>query len=132
MVKNNYIDDIEKAIRGEVRPIEAFNASLALLNFKAVEIKIYGLLLKTSLTIKEIEEQLDISERSIRTHIKKLEEGGLIIKRVEQGNRLHYVYQSVQVKDAWKNVEKKINTMVADIANIIESSDVLRRDGTRD
>jgi predicted transcriptional regulator len=132
VVRNIYIDDIEKAIRGEVRPIEAFNASLALLNFKTVEVKIYDLLLKTSLTIKEIEQQLDISERSIRTHIKKLEEEELIIKRVEQGNRLHYVYQSIQIRDAWKKVEKKINSMVGDIAKVIESSDVPPCDGTRD
>lgn len=132
MAKNTYIDDIEKAIRGEVNPIEAFNASLALLNFKTIEVKIYDLLLKTSLTIKEIEQQLDVSDRSIRMHIKRLEEEGLIIKTVEQGNRLRYVYRSVQINEAWEKVERKINKMVGDIAKVIESSSVTPRDNMRD
>jgi len=122
VAQDKHMDDIEKAIRGESNPIEAFNASLALLDFKTVEVKIYDLLLKTSMTIKEIQDQLDISERSIRMHIKKLEEEGLIIKKVEQGTRLRYVYQSVQVQEAWEKVQQKINKMLADISKVIDSA----------
>ena len=113
--------DIEKTLRKKGKPVEVFNSILAFLNFKAMEVGIYNLLLKTSLTIKEMEQQLDISERSIRTHIRRLEEEGLIIKRVEQGKRLRYVYQSVQIHEAWEKVEAKINKIIGDIAKVIES-----------
>ncbi|MFA5314020.1 MAG: winged helix-turn-helix domain-containing protein [Methanomassiliicoccales archaeon] len=132
MARNRYFDDIEKAIRGEVNPIDAFNASLALLNFKTVEVKIYDLLLKTSLTIKEIQGQLDVSERSIRMHIKKLEEEGLITKKVEQGTRLRYVYQSVQIQEAWEKVEEKINRMLDDISKVIETAGPASRNGAKE
>ena len=129
VVKGSYIDDIEKALRREAKPVEVFNAILAFLNFKVVEVRIYNLLLKTSLTIKEIEQRLDISERSIRKHIRRLEEEGLITKRVEQGTRLRYVYQSVQIQEAWEKVEDKINKIIGDIAKSIESSSATPQDG---
>lgn len=121
MAKGSYISDIEKAIRREREPVEIFNVILAFLNFKNLEVRIYNLLLKTSLTIKEIEQQLGVSERSIRKHIRRLEEEGLITKRVEQGTRLRYVYQSVQIQEAWKKVEGKIKKIVGEIARVIKS-----------
>ena len=121
MAKGIYIGDIEKALSREGEPVEIFNAILAFLNFKRLEVRIYNLLLKTSLTIKEIEEQLGVSERSIRKYIRRLEEEGLITKRVEQGTRLRYIYQSVQIQEAWKKVEAKINKIVGDIAKLVKS-----------
>ncbi len=127
MVKGRYIDDVEKTLSREGKPVEVFNAILAFLNFKTVEVKIYNLLLKTSLTIKEMEQQLDISERSIRKYIRRLEEEGLITKRVEQGTRLRYVYESVQIQEAWEKVEDKINKIIGDITKVIESSSATHR-----
>ena len=127
VVKSSYIDDIEKALNNKGKPVEVFNAILTFLNFKTVEIRIYNLLLKTSLTIKQIEQQLDISERSIRKYIRRLEEEGFITKRVEEGTRLRYVYQSVQIQEAWEKVEDKINKIISDIANVIESSSATHR-----
>ena len=127
VVKGSYIDEIEKVLSKEGKPIDVFNAILTFLNFKTVEVRIYNLLLKTSLTIKEIERQLDISERSIRKYIRRLEEEGLITKRVEEGTRLRYVYQSVQIQEAWEKVEDKINKIIGDIAKVIESSSATHR-----
>lgn len=126
MVKSNYIGDIEKALHRKGKPIEVFNVVLEFLNLSNVEVKIYGLLLKTSFTIKELEEQLDISERSIRKYIKRLEEEGLVTKEVEQGTRLKYVYRSVQIQEAWEKIEDKINKMIDDIATVIEASKATR------
>ncbi len=66
MAKRSYIADLEKSLEGGRKPIELLNAILGFLNFKPVEIKIYNLLLNSSLTIKQIEDQLDLSERTIR------------------------------------------------------------------
>jgi predicted transcriptional regulator len=126
MAKGNYIGDIENALNRNGKPIEVFNVVLEFLNLSTVEVKIYDLLLKTSFTIKEIEEQMDISERSIRKYIKRLEEEGLVTKRVEQGTRLKYVYQSVQIQEAWEKIEDKINNMIDDITKVIESSKATR------
>jgi predicted transcriptional regulator len=126
MGKRNNIGDIEKALNRKDRPIEVFNVVLEFLNLSTVEIRIYNLLLKTSYTINELEKQLDISERSIRKYIKRLEEEGLITKRVEQGTRLKYVYQSVQIQEAWVKIEDKIDKIIGDIAKVIESSKATR------
>lgn len=103
-------------------PIETFSLVLSFFNFETMEIKLYNLLLNASLTIKEIEEQLDVSERSIRKHIKRLEEEGLITKTVEQGNRLKYVYRSISLPEAWKKVKANINKIIDEIGVVMESS----------
>jgi len=115
MVKRNYVEDIEKALCEKKKPIELLNVIFTFLNFKSVEIKIYNLLLKTSLTIKQIEEQLNISERTIRKHIKRLDKEGFIVKRVEQGKRLKYVYMAIPVQEAWGKVKDKIGNILNDI-----------------
>jgi len=55
MTKRNYIADIEKALKEGRKPIELLNVILGFLNFKPIEIKIYNLLLTSSLTIKQIQ-----------------------------------------------------------------------------
>ena len=120
MVKRNYVEDIEKALNERKKPVELLSIIFTFLNFKSVEIKIYNLLLKTSLTIKQIEKQLNISERTIRKYIKRLDEEGFIIRKVEQGKRLKYVYRAVPVQDAWKNVKDKIQKILGDITKVLE------------
>ena len=125
MVKRNYIEDIEKALSKKEKPVELLNVIFTFLNFKSVEIKMYNLLQKTSLTIKEIEQQLNISERTIRKYIKRLDEEGFIIKKVEQGKRLKYVYRSVPVQEAWEKVKDKIEKILSDITKVLETKTVL-------
>lgn len=122
MGKGIYINDLKKVLSEKSDPVETFNIILSFFNFEAMEIRVYNQLLNASLTIKEIQEQLDISERSIRKYIKRLEEEGLITKQVEQGKRLKYVYRSVQIEEAWKKVEGNINRIIDEIANVMESS----------
>ena len=125
MVKRNYIEDIEKVLNKKEKPVELLNVIFGFLNFKSVEIKIYNLLLKTSLTIKQIEQQLNISERTIRKYIKRLDEEGFIIKKVEQGKRLKYVYMALPIQEAWKKVKDKIEKILGDITKVLEMKTML-------
>ena len=120
MVKRNYVEDIEKALNERKKPVELLNIIFTFLNLKSVEIKIYNLLLKTSLTIKQIEKQLNISERTIRKYIKRLDEEGFIIRTVEQGKRLKYVYRAVPVQEAWENVKDKVENILEDITKVLK------------
>ena len=125
MVKRNYIEDIEKALSKKEKPVELLNVIFTFLNFKSVEIRIYNLLLKTAMTIKQIEQQLNISERTIRKYIKRLDEEGFIIKKVEQSKRLKYVYRSVPVQEAWGKVKDKIEKILSDITKVLETKTML-------
>ena len=120
MAKRNYIADIEKILKGRKKPIELLNVILSFLNFKPIEIKIYNTLLKSSLTIKQIEKQLNLSERTIRKYIKRLEQEGFINKKVKQGKRLKYIYNAVTIQEAWKNVRNKIQKILEEITKTLE------------
>ena len=120
MVKRNCIADIEKILKEGKDPVEVLNVILRFLNFKPTEIKIYNILLKSSLTIKQIEKQLNLSERTIRKYIKRLEQEGFINKRVKQGKRLKYIYNAVPIQEAWKNVKNKIQKNLEEITKTLE------------
>ncbi len=124
MIKGNYIADIENVLEGRKKPIELLNIILGFLNFQKTEIKIYNLLLKSSLTIKQIERQLNLSERTIRKYIKKLNQDGFISRKVEQGRRLKYVYKAVPVQETWKRVKDKIQKTLDGITKILEAKAV--------
>ena len=124
MAKRNYIEDIENVLEGRKKPIELLNIILGFLNFKTAEIKIYNLLLKSSLTIKQIERQLNLSERTIRKYIKKLDQDGFITRKVEQGKRLKYIYMAVPVQETWKKVKDKIQKILDEISKVLETKAV--------
>jgi predicted transcriptional regulator len=124
MIKRNYIADIENALKGGKDPVELLSIILSFLNFKTAEIKIYNVLLKSSLTIKQIEKQLNLSERTIRKYIKKLIQEGFITRKVEQGKRLKYVYMAVPVQEVWKKVKNKIQEILHEITKVLEKNSV--------
>jgi len=125
MVKREYIADIEKVLKERKKPIELLNVILGFLDFKSVEIKIYNLLLKTSLTIKQIEKQLNLSERTIRKCIKRLDQEGFIIKKVKEDKRLKYLYTAVPVQKAWEKVKEKIQRILDEITKVLETKHAL-------
>ena len=125
MIKRNYIADIEKALKEGKKPVELLNVILGFLNFKPMEIKIYNLLLNSSLTIKQIENLLNLSERTIRKYIQRLDQEGFIIKTVEEGKRLKYVYTAVPVREAWKKVKGKIQEILDEITRVLEIKAIL-------
>ncbi|MCD6146636.1 MAG: HTH domain-containing protein [Thermoplasmata archaeon] len=121
MVKRDYIADIEKSLKEGKKPIEVLNVILGFLNFKSVEIRIYNILLKKPLTIKQLEEHLNLSERTIRKYIKRLDSEGFITKKVEQGKRLRYVYSAVPIRETWEKVKDKIERILIDITKVLET-----------
>jgi len=121
MVKNA-VSEIEKALKQRKKPVELLNLIFAFLNFKKAEVKIYNLLLKKSLTIKEMEEQLGISERTIRKYLKKLHEEGFIQRKVDESERLRYIYRAVSLQEAWKLVRKRIENIMDEISRVIAKS----------
>ncbi len=121
MVKRDYIADIEKSLKEGKKPIEVLNVILGFLNFKSVEIRIYNILLKKPLTIKQLEEYLNLSERTIRKYIKRLDREGFITKKVEQGKRLRYVYSAVPIRETWEKVKDKIERILIDITKVLET-----------
>ncbi len=121
MVKGNYIIDLERAIKEGKKTTDILNMILSYLDFKPAEIKIYDLLLRKPHTIKQIEEQLKISERTIRKHIDQLDRDGLITKSVEQGKRLKYVYSAVPPVEVWRRLQEKIQCTFNEITKVLES-----------
>ncbi len=121
MVKNA-VSEIEKALKQRKKPVELLNLIFAFLNFKKAEVKIYNLLLKKSLTIKEMEKQLGISERTIRKYLKKLHEEGFIQRKVDESERLRYIYRAVSLQEAWKLVRKRIENIMDEISQVIAKS----------
>jgi len=121
MVKNNYVLDIELALKEGKLPSDLLGMILTFLDFKSAEIRIYNLLLKNSLTIKDIEEKLGISERTIRKYIDRLDKNGLITKKVEQGKRLRYVYAAVAPREVWNKLENRIQRMLGEVTKVLES-----------
>ena len=77
------------------------------------------------MTIKQIEKQLNLSERTIRKYIKRLEQEGFINKRVKQDKRLKYIYNAVPIQEAWKNVKNKIQKILEEITKTLEKKAVL-------
>ncbi len=121
MVKNA-VSEIEKALKQRKKPVELLNLIFAFLNFKKAEVKIYNLLLKKSLTIKEMEKQLGISERTIRKYLKKLHEEGFIQRKVDESERLRYIYRAVSLQEAWKLVRRRIENIMDEISQVIAKS----------
>ncbi len=121
MVKNA-VSEIEKALKQRKKPVELLNLIFAFLNFKKAEVKIYNLLLKKSLTIKEMEKQLGISERTIRKYLKKLHEEGFIQRKVDESERLRYIYKAVSLQEAWKLVRRRIENIMDEISQVIAKS----------
>lgn len=120
MAKRSAIVDIEKSLEEGKKPIELLNAILSFLNFKPIEIRIYDLLLNSSLTIKQIEDRINLSERTIRKYIRGLDQKGFIIKKVEQGKRLKYVYSAVPIREAWKKVKGKVQGILDEVTKVLE------------
>ena len=125
MIKKNYIEDMQNALEGRKNPIELLNIILVFFNFKTTEIKIYNLLLKSPSTIKQIEKQLNLSERTIRKYIKRLDNEGFVAKRVEQGKRLKYVYVAIPVQEMWTKVKGKIQQLLDEITKVLEIKSML-------
>jgi len=73
--------------------------------------------------IADIEKAL--KERTIRKYIQRLDQDGFIIKKVEEGKRLKYVYTAVPIQEAWNKVKGKIQQIIDEITRVLELKAVL-------
>ena len=120
MDKKINLEDINKLLE-KGKPAELLNLILHILDFKTNEIILYNLLLKSSLTIKQIEKELNLSERTIRKYLKTLEDEGFIYKRIERGKRLMYIYSSTPIQETWKLADTKIRDILGKITVALEN-----------
>ncbi len=96
-------------LKKKEKPEEIINNLFLFLGFKDTEIKLYNLLLSKQLTMKQIKEKMDVTERTIRENIKSLSEKQLIIRKVvTEDKRLKYVYSSVPITKAWQIIKSQI------------------------
>jgi len=107
------------------KPVELLNMVLKFLDFKKTEIKLYDSLLKKEMEMNEIVQCLNMSERSIRTHIKNLYKKGFIKRKVLMKGRLKYVYSSVAPEIAWKIVKKRVNETLNQMDKVFQKLSVL-------
>jgi predicted DNA-binding transcriptional regulator len=113
---------LQKALKERKKtPAEVLSTVLKILDFKEAEIKLYNILLKKELTMEEIVQALNASERSARRHIKTLCEKGFVKRNVVMGDRLKYTYASVSPKIAWKIVKKEANGALKRIDEILKN-----------
>lgn len=117
----NLLAKLQKALKKRKKtPAEVLSMILKILDFKETEIRLYNILLKKELTMEEIVQTLNVSERSAREHIKMLCEKGFVKRNVVMGNRLKYTYASASPKIAWKIVKKETNGALKRVDEILK------------
>jgi DNA-binding MarR family transcriptional regulator len=100
----------ERGIRARVRKdVEAFMKSLG---STTSEIKVFMVLLKAKkyLGVKEIGEMINLSLKSIRMALKRLEEKGLVSVKEREGKKF---YKSVSVKEVMELWKKKVENSLS-------------------
>jgi len=108
--------NIKRIIKdGKVNPTKAINDILEFVDFGKMEIKIYGILIDKKMTMKEITNNLGISERMARNYIKKMLKFGMIKRFVVKKKRLMYVYSSQPIKNVWKKLKINIRKSMKEI-----------------
>ena len=117
-LKVDTLKRLRDIVKRKRRSSDLLNAVFELLNFKDVEIKLYNLLLKKPLTVNEIEQKLDISDRTIREYIKGLLERGFITREVLKEKRLKYVYSAIPIKEGWNRVRKELEEVIKEIDKV--------------
>jgi len=118
-LKVDILTELKKNIkRKKSKPLNLLNSVFNSLNFRAIEIKLYNLLLKKSLNIDEIKKGMNVSERTIRNYIKRLLEKGFIKRKVLEGKRLKYVYSAVPIEQGWNKVRNEIEEIVKELDKV--------------
>ncbi len=86
------------------------------LNFRKIDMEIYKfLLVKKVSTVKQIKDNLSLSEKTARTHLNKLRKLGFIKRKIMEEGKLKYVYCVENVSTGWKNLKNKIQGIVKEI-----------------
>lgn len=96
----------------------------AMFSMKGNEMRIFQLLMKKPMTIKQLQKASRMSERMLRTHLGDLTERSFVSKKVVEGRRLKYVYYASppeaiigMAKNAISRMQKKRARMGRDIVH---------------
>jgi len=92
-------------------------------SLKNLELKIYSLLEKSKkpLKISEIARELRVSERSVRTYVKRMLKRELIVREKLEGTRLCYVYRVVSIEKVLQNLHKKFSNILEKVKRNLSS-----------
>jgi predicted DNA-binding transcriptional regulator len=82
---------------------------LKLFQLKHNEMQVYSLLTKGPMTIKQLQKNTRMSERSLRTHLDDLVEKNFVKRKVIEGKHLKYVYYANSSENLLDTLKARIN-----------------------
>jgi len=94
-------------------PAKAFTDFISYLNLRTNEIKIYNLLTKKPMTIKELIRELRVSERTLRTYLFDLLKKGFVYKKVIEDRRLKYQYYAKSPVELMKFIRRQVSMVLS-------------------
>ncbi|WP_366515036.1 helix-turn-helix domain-containing protein [Palaeococcus sp. (in: euryarchaeotes)] len=104
------LEDVFKSLNQILKSFELTNS----------EIKIYSLLLRESLTPRQISKKLGISERIVREKLRHLLELGLIERELINRGWIGYLYRARSLKEALPPLIKKMEKLLESFENEVE------------
>ena len=93
---------------------------LKLFQLKSNELLVYNLLTKKPMTIKQLQKNTKMSERSLRTYLDDMVDKNFVKRNLIEGKRLKYVYYANSGENLLIIIKKQIDD--------IEKSRIKRRD----
>lgn len=96
----------------DIAPVEMLAELLRLIGFTDTEIRLYRLLLQDQLTVAAVGEEMDVSERTIRKYLKRLQEKNFLRREALTEDRLKYAYESVPPQQAWQQIKVDLNSLI--------------------
>ncbi|ASJ02849.1 transcriptional regulator [Thermococcus profundus] len=96
---------------------EKLEGLLKSLGFKKTELRVYRLLLerKRPMRITEIQQELGISERSVREHVLNLYRKGVLKRTLIEQGWLGYVYTATSPRELIERIKESIITKINEI-----------------
>ncbi|RJS71352.1 MAG: transcriptional regulator [Candidatus Syntrophoarchaeum sp. WYZ-LMO15] len=104
--------------------LELVNKLFEKVGFHESESKIYALLVekKTSLSIREISEELGLSVRTVRERVRSLCRKNLLKREIVEKKWLEYKYRARSPREVWTIIKKKIERAIEEIDNELSTS----------
>ncbi len=108
------IFDIDKlSKKGSKQSKDMIISILSSLGLGKKEIKVYMILLKSRLKIKQLAQKVCLSERTLRRYLKYMQNRGVIERKIVVGKRLAYEYLSSSPLTIWKNFKAEVKRNIS-------------------
>ncbi|WP_456321817.1 helix-turn-helix domain-containing protein [Palaeococcus sp. (in: euryarchaeotes)] len=104
---------------------EKLESLLRSLGVKKSEIKIYKLLLEKEvpLRIKEIQREVGLSERSVRSHVLNLYKRGFLRRKLIEEGWLGYTYSAVSPSELLERLKENVIRKISEIEKELNERD---------